>query len=64
MPIGNAKIHIQIKVTEFVKKLVSFIFCEFNRVTSWKEGKNIILERSSSQIPNRNTGFIFKVNEY
>ena len=29
----------------------SFLFCEFNRVTSWKEGKNIILERSSSQIP-------------
>ena len=39
MPIGNANIHIQIKVSEFIKKLVSFLFCEFNRVTSWKEPK-------------------------
>jgi len=30
MPIGNASIHIQIKVSEFIKKLVSFLFCEFN----------------------------------
>ena len=51
MQIGNDNIHIQIKVSEFIKKLVSFIFWEFNRVTSCKEGKNIILERSSSQIP-------------
>ena len=50
MPIGNAIIHIQINVSEFINKLVSFLFSEFNRVTSWKEGKNIILERSSSQI--------------
>ena len=47
----------------FINKLVSFLFCEFNRVTSWKVGKSIILERSSSQIQNRNPGFIFKVNE-
>ena len=51
MPIGNANIHIQINVSEFINKLVSFLFCEFNRVTSWKECKNIILERPSSQIP-------------
>ena len=51
MPIGNANIHIQIKVSELIKKIFSFPFCEFNSVTSWKEGKNIILERSSSQIP-------------
>jgi len=51
MPIGNAHIHIQINVSEFINKLVSVLFCEFKRVTSWKEGKNIILERSSSQIP-------------
>ena len=63
MPIGNANIHIQINVSEFINKLVSFLFSEFNRVTSRKEGKNIILERSSFKFPNRNTGFIFKVNE-
>ena len=51
MPIGKANIHTQINVSEFVNKLVSFLFSEFNRVTSWKEGKNIILERSNSQIP-------------
>ena len=51
MPIGNANIHIQINVSEFVDKIVSFLLGEFNRVTTWKEGKNIILERSSSQIP-------------
>ena len=50
MPIGNANIHIQIKVSDIINKLVSFMFCEFNRVTSWKEGKNIILEGSFSQI--------------
>ena len=49
MPIGNANIHIQINVSEIINKLVSFLFCEFNRVTNWKEGKNIILERSYSQ---------------
>ena len=51
MPIGNANIHIKYKVSEFNNKLVSYVFCEFNRVTSWEEGKNIILERSTSQIP-------------
>ena len=50
MPIGNANIHIQINVSEFINKLVSFLFCECNGVTSWKEGKNIILEVSTSQI--------------
>ena len=51
MPIGNANIRIKINVSEFINEHVSFLFCEFNRITSWKEGKNIILERSSSQIP-------------
>ena len=51
MPIGNANIHTKINVSEFINKLVSFLFYEFNRVTSWKEGRNINLERSSSQIP-------------
>ena len=50
MPIGNANIHIQINVSEFINKLVSFLVCESNSVTSWKEGKNIILERSTSKI--------------
>ena len=44
MPIGNANIHIQINVLEFIIKIVSFLFCEFNRVTCWKEDKNIILD--------------------
>jgi len=51
MPIGNANIHILINVSEFINKLVSYLFSEVKRVTSWKEAKNIILERSSSQIP-------------
>jgi len=51
MQVGNASIHIQINVSEFINKLVSFLFWEFNRVKSWKEGRNIILERSTSQIP-------------
>jgi len=38
-------------VSESINKFVSFLFCEFNRVTSWKEGKNIIIERSTYQIP-------------
>ena len=50
MPIGNANMHIKINVSELINKLVSFLFFEFNRITSWNEGKNIILERSSSQI--------------
>ena len=39
MPIGNANIHIQINLSVFINKLVSFLFCEFKRVTSLKEGK-------------------------
>ena len=30
---------------------ISFLFCEFIRVTSWNDGKTIIFVRSSSQIP-------------
>jgi len=52
MPIGNANIYIQINVSEFINKLVSFLFCEFKRLPSWNEGKNIILVLSSFQIPN------------
>ena len=61
MPIGNANIHIQINESEFINKLDSFLFCEFNRVTSWKEGKNIILERSSTLIPKWKYCFHFQV---
>ena len=31
--------------------LVSFLFCEFNRVAGWNDGKTINLVRSSIQIP-------------
>jgi len=34
-----------------LKNSVSFMFCEFNRVSSWNEGKTVILVRSSFQIP-------------
>ena len=61
MPIGNAIIHLQINVSEFINKLVSFLFCEFNPVTSWKEDKNIILERSSSLNPKKKYWFHFQV---
>ena len=60
MSIGNANIHIQINVSEFINKLVSFLFCQFNRVTSCKEGKNNILERSSSPIPKEKYWFNFQ----
>jgi len=60
MPIGNANIHIKINVTEFINKLVSFLFCEFKCLTSLKEGKNIILERSTSQIAKKNYWFHFQ----
>jgi len=30
---------------------VSFVFCEFNRIASWNEGKTIIFVWSSFQIP-------------
>ena len=59
MPIGNANIHIQINVSEFINKLVSFLFCVFNRVTILNQGKNIILERSASQIPKQKLWFHF-----
>ena len=39
MPIGNANIHIQMNVSEFINKFVSFLFCEFNSVTSRKKQK-------------------------
>ena len=39
MPIGNANIHIQINVSEFINKIVSFLFGEFYRVTSRKKQK-------------------------
>ena len=61
----------QLEIPIFVYKLmclrsliksVSFVFCEFNRIARWNEGKTIIFVRSSFKFPNRNTGFIFKVN--
>ena len=51
MPIGNANIHIQINVSEFINKIVSFMFCELYRLTNGNEGKNIILVLSSFLIP-------------
>ena len=36
-----SNIHIKINGSEFINKIVSFLFCEFNRETSLKEGKNI-----------------------
>ena len=39
MPIGNANIHIQINVSEFINKIVSFLLCEFNRVRAEKKAK-------------------------
>ena len=39
MPIGIDNIHIQNSVSGLINKMVSFLFCEFNRVTSWKEAK-------------------------
>jgi len=39
-------------VSYFINKLVSILFCEFNREASWNKGKTIILVRSSFQIPN------------
>ena len=40
---------------------VSFLFCEFNRVVNWNEGKTIILVDHHFKFPIRNTCFIFKV---
>ena len=42
MPIGNANIHIQIKASDFFNKLVSFLFCEFNREPAEKKAKILI----------------------
>jgi len=61
MPIRNTNIHLKIKVSEFINKIVSFLLCEFNRVTSSSEGKNIILVRSSFQIPKQKYWFHFQV---
>ena len=49
----------QLEMLIFIYKLMCqsslikffILFCEFKRVRSWKECKNNILERSSSQIP-------------
>jgi hypothetical protein len=41
---------------------VSFVFYEFNRVARWNEGKTIVLYEHHFKFPNRNTGFILKVN--
>jgi len=54
----------QINVSVFINELVSFLFFEFNRVTSWKEGQNIILERSTSQIPKYKYWFHFQGQEF
>jgi len=51
MPFGNTNIHIQIDVSELINKISLIVFCEFNRVASWNEGKTNILVRSSFQIP-------------
>jgi len=51
MPFGNTNIIIHINVSEFINRHVSFLFREFNRVTILNEGKNIILVRSTFQIP-------------
>jgi len=61
----------QLEIRIFIYKLmcqmllvnsVSLVFCEFDGVRSWNEGKTIILVRSSIQIPRKNTVFKFKVN--
>jgi len=51
MPIRNTNIHLKkLMCQSSLINSVSFLFCEFNRVASWNEGKTIILERSSFQI--------------
>jgi len=62
MPIGFTNINIQINVSEFISKLSFTSVLVFNRVESWKEGKTSIFVGSSFQIPQKNTGFILKVN--
>ena len=51
MSIGNTYIHIEINVPCTLINAVSFVFCEFNCVANWNEGKAIILVRSSFKIP-------------
>jgi len=51
MAIGITNIHIQINGSEVINKIVSFLFCEFNRVASRNEIKTIILVQSTFQIP-------------
>jgi len=60
MPIGNINIHIKINVSESINRLVSFLFCEFNYVSSWNECKDIILVRSSFQFPKEKYWFHFQ----
>ena len=53
MSIGNANIHIPLNVSEFNNKFVSFLFCEFNSVTSRKKQKifqNVHLLKSQIKI--------------
>jgi hypothetical protein len=62
----------QFEIPIFINKLmcqssllisVSFVFCDFNGVASWNEGKTIVLVRSSFQIPKYKHCFIFKFNQ-
>ena len=58
---------LQLQIPIFINKLMcqsSFVFCEFNRVASWNEGKTIILYDHHFKFPNINTGFLFKVNQF
>ena len=50
MPIGNAKLHIQINVSELINKLVSFLFCEFNRVREKYYFRPFIFSNSQIEI--------------
>jgi len=50
MPIENTGSHIQFKVSEFISIYFSYVFCVFNRVTTWSKGKTIIFVQSSFQI--------------
>ena len=50
MPIGNANIHIQIDVTEYINKRVSFLFCEFNRVREKYYFRTFIFSNSQIEI--------------
>jgi len=50
MPIGNTNIHKHINCQSSLINSVSFVFCYFNGVASWNEGKTIILLRPWFQI--------------